>query len=41
MPHLNGSDDVILHIRLLGFCTIDHPHVFILFVSVLFKDDVN
>lgn len=41
MPLLNGSDDAILHIWLLGFCTFDHPLVFILFVSVLFKDAVN
>jgi len=41
MPLLNGSDEAILHVRLLGFCTSDHPLVFILLISVPFKDAVN
>jgi len=35
MPLLNGSDDAILHIRLLGFYTFAHPLVCILFVCHL------
>jgi len=41
MPLLNGSDDVILLVRLLRFCTFDYPLAFILFVSVLFQNAVN